>query len=160
MAFVRPLTCPVTQLYADRLQSFAAKYAREKGRVALVGISVDSEKEEQLPELRAYVEKKGFTHPILFDASQQIAKDFGARKTVEVVVLDKQRKVIYTGAVDDDYTGENVKRRYLVNAVEAALNGAAPDVAETYAVLSPVISVTIRNITKMCNVCKYPHVGG
>jgi hypothetical protein len=45
--------------------------------------------------------------PDLYDASQKTGIDYGATCTPHVFVLDKDRKVAYMGAIDD-----NVKADY------------------------------------------------
>ena len=49
-------------------------------------------------------------------------------------VLDKERKIRYIGAMDDNVMNEaKVKKNYLRDAVDALLAGKAPEVAETQA---------------------------
>jgi hypothetical protein len=62
---------------------------------------------------------------------QSTAKAFGATRTPEFVVLNKERKVVYMGALDDNPDEEKAKRRYVGEAVTAALAGKLPEVTET-----------------------------
>jgi hypothetical protein len=70
----------------------------------------------------------------LHDATQQVARSYGAAYTPEFVVLNKERKVVYLGAMDDSPDGKNITKRYLEDAVTAALAGQKPQTAETPAV--------------------------
>ena len=88
-------------------------------------------KEDLLPKMKATAEEKGFKFPYLFDETQKIAKDFGAKYTPEFFVLDQERKIVYMGSLDDSPDGKNVNQRYVRSAVEAALAGETPKVAET-----------------------------
>ena len=53
--------------------------------------------------------------------------------TPEFFVLDKERKVVYTGSMDDKTPPGEPKAAYLETAVKAALAGAKADTAETAA---------------------------
>jgi hypothetical protein len=46
-------------------------------------------------------------------------------------VLDQQRHVVYMGSMDDSPSGKKVTRRYVEDAIEAALVGKKPKVRET-----------------------------
>ena len=84
---------------------------------------------------------KGFNFPYLHDETQQMARSYGATFTPEFVVLNKSRKVIYLGAMDDSPDGKKITKRYLEDAVTAALAGKSPPVAET-----PPIGCAVRYV--------------
>ncbi len=60
--------------------------------------------------------------------------------TPEFFVLDKDRKVVYTGAMDDKSPPGEPKSLYLEAAVKAALAGKPAEMAET----SPAAGCKIR----------------
>jgi peroxiredoxin len=122
-------SCPIAEDYEDRIVAFTKKNANEK--VGIVAINVNTIPEDRLPAMKKRAEAKKFTFPYLYDETQQIAKDFGARFTPEFFVLDKNRKVIYMGAMDDTSTAEKVKENYLQAAVDATLKGEKPSQGET-----------------------------
>lgn len=124
-------SCPYAVDYEDRLVSFAKKYVAPDSGVALVAINVNKVEADLLPQMKAKAEEKGFTFPYLFDETQQIAKDFGAGNTPEFYVLDRDRKIVYMGAMDDDTDAEKAKVNYVEAAVAAALKGEKPAKAET-----------------------------
>lgn len=119
--------CPISVAYEDRLIGFARKYAGSKA--ALVAISVDNSEEDRLPEMKKHAQEKGFNFPYLHDTSQQIGRAYGASVTPELFVLNRERKIVYMGAMDD-HTDEP-KVNYLEPAVDAALKGEKPARAET-----------------------------
>jgi peroxiredoxin len=119
--------------YEDRLVAFAKQHAAGK-KVALVGINVNKVPADSLDNMKKRATKKGFTFPYLYDGSQQIAKDYGATYTPEFFVLDKNRKIVYMGAMDDNSEANKVTKRYVDDAVAAALQGKLPAVKETVAV--------------------------
>jgi peroxiredoxin len=124
--------CPVAQAYEDRIIAFARKYASgPDSKVAFVAINVNNIEEDRLPKMRERAKAKGFNFPYLYDPSQRIGKALGATVTPEFFVFNRERKLVYMGAMDDSQT--NPKVNYLAEAVEAALRGEAPRIAETRA---------------------------
>ena len=67
-----------------------------------------------------------------FDESQEIARAYGAERTPEVFVFDKQSQVRYHGAIDDNYDDPSaVKLPYLRAALGAVLGGKGPSILAT-----------------------------
>jgi len=124
-------SCPYAVDYEDRLIAFAKKHSGKDSKVALVAVNVNKVDEDLPPKMKEKAEAKGFKFPYLFDETQQIAKGYGAGFTPEFFVLNKDRKIVYMGAMDDSPNPDKVKRRYLDEAVAAALAGKLPKVKET-----------------------------
>ena len=123
-------SCPVAVSYEDRIIAFAA----DNPKVGLVAINVNTAKEDALPAMKERAEKKKLPYPYLFDPSQEIAKKFGAKFTPEFFVLDKERKVVYMGAMDDSPgAAAEVQAKHLEAAVKAALDGKKAETPETSA---------------------------
>jgi thiol-disulfide isomerase/thioredoxin len=127
-------TCPYAVDYEDRLIALAKKFAAEGGKCALVAINANRVKGDLLPAMQERATAKGFNFPYLHDETQQVARSYGATYTPEFVVLNKDRKVVYLGAMDDSPDGTHVTKHYVEDAVAAALAGKQPTVAETPAV--------------------------
>lgn len=126
-------SCPTAADYEERINALAKAHAAEKGQVAVVAISVNKVKEDQLPALTERAKAKGFAFTYLYDESQKVAKDYGAVFTPEFYVLDRDRKVVYMGAMDDATDASKVTRRYVDEAIAAALSGKKPEVGEVIA---------------------------
>lgn len=125
--------CPVAQSYEERFARLAADF-EDKG-VSVVAINVNGGKAESLENMKTRAKEHGIGFDYLKDASQESAKAYGARTTPTVFLLDRDRKVIYMGAFDDNWQAEAaVERHYLIDAVTASLAGKKIDMAET---LSP-----------------------
>ncbi len=122
-------TCPYAVDVEDRLLALHEKYA-DQG-VALVAINVNKVEDDLLPAMKDKAKEKGFQFSYLFDESQKIAKEYGAIYTPEFFVIDQQRKVLYMGAMDDSPDGKQVTNAYVQKAIDAALAGEKPEVAET-----------------------------
>ena len=122
-------SCPYAVDVEDRLLALHKKFS-PKG-VALVAINVNKVEADLLPAMKEKARDKAFQFPYLFDETQKIAKDFGAKRTPEFFVLDQDRKVVYMGAVDDSPEGKKITKRYVEAALEATLAGHKVELAET-----------------------------
>lgn len=91
--------CPLAKLYGPRLVELAAKF--DAAKVAFVGI--DSNQQDSIQEIAAYATRHKIAFPILKDPGNRVADKFGAARTPEVFVLDRDRVVRYHGRVDDQY---------------------------------------------------------
>lgn len=126
-------SCPVAVDYEDRIIATAKKHAGPDGRCALVAINVNKIEEDRLPRMKERAAAKGFPFVYLYDETQEIAKAYGATYTPEFFVLNKDRKVVYMGGMDDNSNVAQVKENHLEPAIEAALAGQKPAVGETVA---------------------------
>ncbi|HMP03993.1 MAG TPA: thioredoxin family protein [Gemmatales bacterium] len=124
-------SCPAAVDYEERLLEFCRQHAGPESQVAVVAICVNTVKDDLLPALKQKSEAKGFPFAYLHDPSQKIAKAYGADKTPEFFVLDRQRRVAYMGAFDDRDPPAAATKHFLVDAVTAVLAGRAPEVTET-----------------------------
>lgn len=132
-------SCPYAVDYEDRLNDLAGRHADPASRVAVVAINPNRIPEDALPAMKARAEAKGFRFPYLHDESQAVARSFGAVRTPECFVLDRERRILYMGSMDDSARAADVRRRYVDEAIAAALAGRAPEVTET-----PPIGCQIR----------------
>ena len=117
--------CPVAVSYFGKMSEFAATQTR----AALVAINLDGN--DDLTGMTRLAQDRAFKFPYLRDASQALGRRLGARSTPEFFVLDRDRRVVYRGAWDDGQPDGRVRDRYVEAAVEAALAGRKPAVAET-----------------------------
>jgi peroxiredoxin len=126
--------CPVAVAYEDRLVAFAKKHCGKDSKVALVAINVNNSEADKLPAMKDRAKNKGFNFPYAYDPSQKIARDLGASKTPEFFVFNKERRLVYTGAMDDSMKADKVSKHYVEDAVVAALKGQTPAKETTPAV--------------------------
>lgn len=126
-------SCPTAEDYEERINDLAIRFGGDKGKVAVVAVCVNRVKGDQLPDLTERAKAKGFAFDYLHDESQKIAKDYGAIFTPEFYVLNRDRKLIYMGALDDHSDASKVQKQFVVSAITAALMGESPEVKETIA---------------------------
>ena len=115
--------CPINNAYAPRLAELAKAYA-DKG---VQFLAVNSNCNDTPAVIAGHAKKYGLTFPVLRDAANVVADRFGARRTPEAFVLDRDRRVVYRGRIDDQY-GVGYKRdaptrRDLVEALDEVLAG-------------------------------------
>lgn len=120
--------CPVSQSYEHRLIEFAKKYGN---RAAVVGINVNEGDDESLAKMKERAKNEGFNFVYLRDESQRIGRALGASVTPQFFLMNKARKIVYTGAFDDHIDERKVKEKYLESAMDSLLKGEKPAKAET-----------------------------
>ena len=126
-------SCPIANDYEGRINEFVMKHAGPESKIALVAINVNTIADDRLDKMKARAAKKKYLFPYLYDETQKIARDFGATYTPEFFVLDKDRRVVYMGAMDDKSNEAEAKANYLEPAVEAALKSGKAGKGETIA---------------------------
>ena len=120
--------CPVVnRFYKDRIASLAKEY-QAKG-VNIIGLNANAG--ETAEQIKANAEERAYAFPVLIDKGNIIADKLGATVTPEVFLFDKDDKLVYHGAIDNDRTGEKITANYLRDAVEATLAGKTVAKTET-----------------------------
>jgi peroxiredoxin len=123
--------CPVVGMYEDRIIEFTKEY-KDKG-VRVVGISVSKMDQDKIPAIKDYMKEHKSNYIYAYDETQAVGKAYGATNTPQFFVLDKERKIRYTGRMDDSRSEEKVTKHYLRDAVNAVLKSETPAVDETRA---------------------------
>ena len=126
-------SCPTAVDYEGRINDLSKKYGGPAGKVGVIAICVNRVAADRLDKLTERATKQQLAFPILYDESQKVAKDFGAIFTPEFYVLNKDRKIVYMGAMDDATDAAQVKKHFVEDALVAALKGQSPLVKETVA---------------------------
>lgn len=122
-------SCPVAEGYEDRIIGFAKTHPD----VGVVAVNVNTGPADNLLAMKLRAAKKKFPYPYLFDPTQEVARKYGAVFTPEFFVLNKARRVVYMGAMDDKAPPGTAKLHHLEAAVSAALSDKAATPAETSA---------------------------
>jgi len=133
--------CPYVRAWEDRVIQIQADYA-EKG-VQLIAINANDARkypEDSFPKMKERAQEKGFNFPYLHDETQEVARAYGAERTPEVFLFDKNGALRYHGAIDDNYENPSaVRSHYLRDALNAVLAGQTPPTIET-----PPVGCTIK----------------
>jgi len=120
--------CPYAIGWHERLIELARDY-RERGVAFFLINSNDSDRYPgDSPEaMRTRVENDGgWPAPYLHDATQEVARAYGALTTPDVYVIDTEGKVAYRGAPDGDYQDDSQNAAWVREALDAVLSGQVP----------------------------------
>lgn len=123
-------SCPYSVDYEDRMIALQKKYADHSQGVVLVAINANKKPSEQLDKMKQRAKEKEFCFEYLIDESQQVADSYGATFTPEFFVLNKERMVVYIGALDDKTDKDQASVNYVELAIEAALQNKLPETRE------------------------------
>ncbi|WKZ65488.1 MAG: thioredoxin family protein [Flavobacteriales bacterium] len=99
---------------------------------------------DSFADMQARYKEKGYRGAYLLDEGHAVADAFGARTTPHVFLFDKEMKLVYKGAIDDNVAkAAEVKEKWLHNAIANLAEGKAIDPGIT------------RNIG--CSIKRMPH---
>jgi len=112
--------------------------------VRFIGLSMNHREDDRLPAMKVHAEKVGYRFDYLFDESQEFGRKLGATRTPEYFVFNKERKLVYTGALYDspakmnsDGTVRHIngmpKKFYVRDAILATLDSKEIAIKETRA---------------------------
>ena len=128
--------CPYVRAYENRMIALQREYG-PKG-VQVVAINSNDTKnypEDSFDKMVLRAKEKGFNFPYLRDEDQSVAEAFGATHTPQFFIFDGERKLRYSGRMDDNWEHpEAVKENYLRDALDALLAGKDVAVPETYSI--------------------------
>lgn len=91
--------CPLAKRYAPRLAELASTYAQR----GVAFVAIDSNRQDSLADIAHYVRVHALEFPVLKDPGNVVADQFGAVRTPEAFLLDRDRVVRYWGRIDDQY---------------------------------------------------------
>ena len=135
--------CPTAQAYEDKFIQIVKDY-QDKG-VGFVAISPNdpeaislselgySDMSDDLEDMKIRVKDKGYNFPYLYDGETQKASiAYGPLATPHVFVFDEDRKLRYSGRIDDtENPYVKPQKTDLINALDALLAGKEVPVTNT-----------------------------
>ena len=129
-------TCPYVVRNQQRTKEVCA-YAgdRKIGVILLNANEGDRSGGNSFDEMRAYAKAQRYAWYYALDEKSMLADAFGASRTPECYLFDKNGKLVYHGAIDDSPGDpQQVKRHHLQAAIDETLAGKAVSVKETRSV--------------------------
>jgi peroxiredoxin len=125
--------CPyvVRHYKAKTMTTTADKY---KGQ-DVVWLAVNTTQGKSAEDNKASAEAWGISYPILSDTSSSVAQAYGAKTTPHMFIIDKEGKLAYKGAIDDDSSADGGKasKNYVATALDELLAGKPVSTSETKA---------------------------
>ncbi|HEY3945556.1 MAG TPA: thioredoxin family protein [Solirubrobacteraceae bacterium] len=124
--------CPYALAWHDRIMEAARDYYGRGVRFLVINSNdADRYPRDSLEAMKRRVTQEQWPVPYLHDSSQEVASAYGAKTTPDIFVLDAERRLRYRGAPDSDYGDPSQNAAWLRGALDAVLEGRAPEPAET-----------------------------
>lgn len=142
-------SCPYAVDAEERLIALS-RFCQDNDAV-LVAMNVNKVAADLLPAMKDKAKTKGYDFAYLFDETQSIAKQFGARYTPECFVLDAQRSIAYMGSIDDSPDGKSVTKTYARDAIKSVLAGETPAITESVPVGCRIRYDRVRRTRRQLN---------
>ena len=129
-------TCPFvigSEGWEGRYPELMAYGARFGVPVALINSNeAKRDQGDGFADMQARFKEKNYIGAYLLDAGHKVADAFGARTTPHVFLFNKEGKLAYKGAIDDNVDDPKaVTKHYLNDAINALVAGKAIDPATT-----------------------------
>lgn len=87
---------------------------------------------DSMEEMKKHAAAKGYNFPYVIDGGSKIANSFVGQTTPHAFLFDKDMKLVYKGAIDDNHDNASaVKKHYLKDAISAIASGKKVEIAET-----------------------------
>lgn len=118
-------TCPVVKKYQSRTMELA-KIAKSKdiGVILLNSNEATRGDGDSYDDMKQYASEQGYHFNYVVDGQSAMANAFGATRTPEVFLFDKNGKLVYHGAIDDNANGpEEVTKKYASTAIDELVAG-------------------------------------
>jgi peroxiredoxin len=110
--------CPIVGQYAERLQTMADKYAA----LGVSLVAIDANQQDSLTELAHFARTHKLEIPVLKDPGNKVADQFGAQRTPEAFLLNRDCKIVFCGRIDDQFTygiqRSKAEKSYLTDAID------------------------------------------
>lgn len=129
-------TCPYVVANESRILESMKMAQRMKFGVVIVN-SNEAKRgdDDSQTAMAAYANTQKYSCAYTIDVNSELANAFGATRTPECFLFDKDNKLVYHGAIDDSAKDPKaVKEKYLVNALVAVNKGKAVEKATTVSV--------------------------
>lgn len=132
-------TCPFV-IGSEGSEGWEGRYPElmaysERFGVPMVLINSNEAKRDEgdgFADMQARYKEKGFSGAYLLDEGHKVADAFGARTTPHVFLFDKNMKLVYKGAIDDNVAhAAEVKEHWVKNAIAHLAGGEPIDPATT-----------------------------
>ncbi|PCH69758.1 MAG: thioredoxin family protein [Bacteroidetes bacterium] len=128
--------CPYVVANHQRIVDLYEKFSNDRFKMVMISSNdVIKYPQDSFDNMKNLSQQLNLQFPYLFDASQEIAKTFGAERTPEVFLFGANHQLVYHGSIDDNcMEPKSVNEKFLENAINAVLNDQNVTNNETQAV--------------------------
>ncbi len=135
--------CPFVlawEKYYNRI--YAAAESAGMGMVLVNSNEALRDDEDSYDNMKIKAREQGYKAPYVVDKNHQLADAFGAKTTPHVFIFDSNGKLVYQGAINDNYQGE-AKNEWVLLALRSLATGAPIEVQTT-----PAKGCSIKRLKK------------
>ena len=114
--------CPFVQRHyaAKTMTTLASEFVPQ----GVTWLAINSTHDVTNADDEAWVKQQHLSYPVLNDASGKVGKEYGAKNTPEMFVIDASGKLVYVGGIDNDPEGDkSTKINYVKQALDETLAG-------------------------------------
>jgi len=129
-------TCPYVIKNQGRTKAVCS-FAKEQGLGVIILNANEGGRSngESLADMQAYARQQGYNWYYALDSDNELADAFGATRTPECFLFNKDSKLVYHGAIDDSPADlGQVRRMHLKQAITEMMQGADVGVKESRSV--------------------------
>ncbi len=126
--------CPFTKRHYSEEKQTTVKLVDQYSSKPVVFLSINSTHYFDQQKNKEWYGKLGLKHKVLDDNSGEVGREFKAKSTPHVYVIDPQGSVVYQGAIDNDPYGDKPEseiRNYINVVVDDLLAGRKVSVSNT-----------------------------
>ncbi len=118
-------TCPYVIKNQERTNAIATFALKNNVGVMLLNSNeAQRTNDDSFEAMQAYAKSQGYQWYYAVDKDAVLADAFGANRTPEIFLFDKNMKLVYHGAIDDNPSvGSDVKRQHLKEAINELVAG-------------------------------------
>ncbi|MDA0303810.1 MAG: redoxin domain-containing protein [Bacteroidetes bacterium] len=136
-------TCPFVVGNGTKSDGWEGRYNETAAKAAAYGFGMvlinsneaKRDNHDSMEAMQSRAKDQGYSMPYLMDSEHTLADAFGAMKTPHVYLLDKDMKLIYRGALDDNVSdADAVESFYALDAMASTSMGKPCEVSETKAI--------------------------
>ncbi len=125
--------CPFVKKWEGRYNDL--KTWADKNNLGMIVLNSNYQKRDGVESLEAMKEKAveiGYNFHYVVDKESQIANAFGGQTTPHAFIFDKDFKLVYKGAIDDNYdSASEVTNAYVKNVMTSLSKGETVAISET-----------------------------
>lgn len=118
-------TCPYVIKNQSRTKEIA-EYASKNGVGVILINSNEGQRtrDDSFQAMQQYAKDQGYKWAYVVDNNSALADAFGANRTPETFLFNKENKLVYHGAIDDNPTdASSVSRKHLQEAINEMIGG-------------------------------------
>ena len=132
-------TCPYAKLYEDRIIELHQQFASKGYPVVAINPNDPAQQSgDSMQEMQKRAKEKDYGFAYLQDDSGAVAKAFGATRTPQLYLLNKEAKgykVEYIGAIDNNHKDASAaNEKYVEDAIQQLMHGKKPKTTTTKAI--------------------------